>query len=150
MERTTRRRDWQSLQLRIGETFIRFFRENQKQPTNAELAKEIGVSERTIIRHLKTIDFSSYFEEQRIAFAPMMSNVMIAIYNSAIKGKVPAQKLMLQIVFNWAEPKSFEQPERITEQASEEELADIERGIELLLDIRQRQRKYDTKYAKGD
>lgn len=147
---TNRRRDWQLLQQRISDAFIRLYRENQRQPTNIELAKDIDVSERTIVRHLKTIDFSSYFEEQRIAFAPMMSNVMIAIYNSAIKGKVPAQKLMLQIVFNWAEPKSFEQPERITEQASEEELADIERGIELLLDMRQRQKEYDTKYAKSD
>ena len=147
---TNRRRDWQLLQQRISDAFIRLYRENQRQPTNIELAKNIGVSERTIVRHLKTIDFSGYFEKQRIAFAPMMSNVMIAIYNSAIKGKVPAQKLMLQIVFNWAEPKSYETPEKSTEQATEEELADIERGIELLLNMRQRQKEYDTKYAKSD
>lgn len=145
-----RRRDWQVIRQKISEAFIRYYREHQKQPTNAELAKEIGVSERTVIRHLKTINFSDFFEEQRSAFAPMMPNVMLSIYNSAMKGKVSAQKLMLQLVFNWAEPKLFEQPETVTKQATDEELANIERGIELLLDMRQRQKEYDTKYAKSD
>ncbi len=137
----TRRRDWQSMQQKIAKAFIQLYRENQKQPTNAELAKTLGVSERTIARHLKTINFGNYFNEQRHVFAPMMSNVMMSIYNSAIKGKVPAQKLMLQIIFGWAEPKSYEQPEIKANEPSEEELAELERGIELLVKMRERQQR---------
>lgn len=138
---TTRRRDWQSMQQKIAKAFIELYRENQKQPTNAELAKTLGVSERTVARHLKAIDFGDYFAEQRHVFAPMMSNVMMSIYNSAIKGKAPAQKLMLQIVFGWAEPKSYEQPEHQTGETSEKELAELERGIELLVKMRERQQR---------
>ena len=147
---TKRRRDWQSLQQKIGDVFIRLYRENQRQPTNAELAKEVGVSERTIVRHLATIDLADYFSEQRGILAMMAPNVMMAIYNSALKGSARAQKLILQIVFEWAEPKSFEQPEKTSKQATEAELADIERGIELLLDVRQRQKDFDAKYPKSD
>lgn len=134
----TRRRDWQVMQQKVARAFVDLYRQNQQQPTNADLAKKIGVSERTIIRHLKTIDFSSYFQDQRSQFAPMMPNVMMAIYNSAIKGKFPAQKLMLQIVFGWAEPKSYEQPESKASEPSEDELAELERGIELLVKMRER------------
>lgn len=140
-DNTPRRRDWQSMQQKVSDAFIRLYRENQKQPTNAELAREIGVSERTIVRHLKSIDFADYFSNQRHIFAPLMSNVMMSIYNSAIKGSPKAQKLMLQIVFGWAEPKSYEQPEITTSEATEEELAEMERGVELLLKMRERQQR---------
>lgn len=135
----TRRRDWQLMQRKIARAFIDLYRQNKQEPSNAELAKEVGVSERTVIRHLKAIDFSSYFEDQRSQFAPMMPNVMMAIYNSAIRGKVPAQKLMLQIVFGWAEPKSYEQPESKIGESTDEDLAEVERGIELLMRMRHRQ-----------
>lgn len=136
-----RRRDWQAMQHKVARAFIDLYRQNQQQPTNADLAEKIGVSERTVIRHLKTIDLSSYFQDQRSQFAPMMPNVMMAIYNSAVKGKVPAQKLMLQIVFGWAEPKSYEQPESKTSEPTDEELAEVERGIELLMRMRERQQR---------
>lgn len=145
----TRRRDWQMMQQKVTRAFVDLYRQNQQQPTNAELAEKVGVSERTIIRHLKKIDFSSYFQEQRGTFATMMPNVMMAIYNSAIKGKVPAQKLMLQIVFDWAEPKVFEQPDTRPADISEEEYTQFERGIELLVDMKIRQRDFDKKYAKS-
>lgn len=145
----SRRRDWQTMQRKIARAFVDLYRQNQQQPTNAELAKEVGVSERTVIRHLKEIDFSSHFNEQCAPFATMLPNVMMAIYNSAIKGKVPAQKLFLQIVFNWAEPKVYEQPERQSEYVSEDERVELERGIELLIDMKMRQRDFDKKYAKS-
>jgi DNA-binding MurR/RpiR family transcriptional regulator len=126
------------MQQKIAKEFIQLYRENQKQPTNTELAKALGVSERTIARHLKSINFGDYFSEQRHVFAPMMSNVIMSIYNSAIKGKVPAQKLMLQTIFGWAEPKSYEQPESIANEPSEEKLAELERGIQLLVKMRER------------
>lgn len=144
-----RRRDWQSLQQKIGDVFIRLFRENQRQPTNAELAKEVGVSERTIARHIATIDLSDYFNEQRNILATMAPNVMMAIYNSALKGSTKAQKLILQIVFEWAEPKEFEQPERQPETLSNDEFAEFKRGIDLLVDMKIRQRDFDKKYSKS-
>lgn len=93
------------------------------------------------MRHLKLIDFADYFSNQRHIFAPLMSNVMMSIYNSAIKGSPKAQKLMLQIVFGWAEPKSNKQLEIMTPEATEEELAEMERGIEMLLKMRERQQR---------
>lgn len=146
---TTRRRDWQSMQQKIADAFIRLYRENLRQPTNAELAKELNVSERTVARHLKTIDFGDYFAEQRHIFAPMMSNVMMSIYNSAIKGSPKAQKLMLQIVFGWAEPKTFEQPEPLQTDVSNDEYSELERGIDLLVELRVRERERANKYAKS-
>lgn len=146
---TTRRRDWQSMQQKIADAFIRLYRENLRQPTNAELANELNVSERTVARHLKTIDFGDYFAEQRYIFAPMMSNVMMSIYNSAIKGSPKAQKLMLQIVFGWAEPKTFEQPEPLQTDVSNDEYSELERGIDLLVELRVRERERANKYAKS-
>lgn len=137
---TKRRRDWQSLQQKIGEVFIRLYRENQRQPTNAELAKDVGVSERTIARHLTTIDLADYFSEQRSILAMMAPNVMMAIYNSALKGSAKAQKLILQIVFEWAEPKSFEQPVTDKPELTDEDIQNMERGIELLVEMKLRNR----------
>lgn len=127
---TKRRRDWRSLQQKIGDVFIRLYRENQRQPTNAELAKEVGVCERTIVRHLATIDLADYFSEQRGVPAVMAPNVMMAIYNSALKGSTRAQKLILQIVFEWAEPKSFEQPEKTTTTQDTNMVATTEEKVE--------------------
>jgi len=145
----TKRRDWQIMQRKIRKAMIEYYRENQASPTNRELAERIGVSERTIVRHLRSVDYAELFAEQRPVFATFMPNVMMAIYNSAIKGKVPAQKLMLQIVFGWAEPKSYEQPESHTNEPSEEESAEIERGIDLLVEHRLRERERAKKYAKA-
>lgn len=137
---TKRRRDWQSLQQKIAEVFIRLYRENQRQPTNAELAKEVGISERTIARHLATIDVADYFSKQRSVLAMMAPNVMMAIYNSALKGSAKAQKLILQIVFEWAEPKSFEQPVTDKPELTDEDIQNMERGIELLVEMKLRNR----------
>ena len=78
--------------------------------------------------------------EQRKAFAPLMENVMISIFNSAMKGSTRAQKLMLQIVFEWAEPKSFEQPVMDKPELTNEEIENMERGIELLVEMELRNR----------
>lgn len=146
---TTKRRDWQIMQQKVAKAFIQLYRDNQRQPTNAELAKEIGVSERTIIRHLKSLDFADYFIEQRSTFAPLMESVMIAIYNSAIKGKVPAQKLMLQIVFGWAEPTSYDPPQPSQPNTDSNEMAELDRNIELLVESRIRKRDRAKKYEKS-
>lgn len=134
------------MQQKIAESFIQLYRDNQRQPTNAELAKEVGVSERTIIRHLKTLDFTDYFIEQRSTFAPLMESVMIAIYNSAIKGKVPAQKLMLHIVFGWAEPMSYDPPQSSQPKADLDEITELDRAIESLVDSRIRRRDFNKRY----
>lgn len=137
---STKRRDWQAMQQKISSAYVQLYRDAQKAPTNADLAKKIGVSERTISRHLKQIDFSILFSEQREAFAPLMGNVMMSIYNSAMKGSTRAQKLMLEIVFEWAEPKSFEQPVTDKLELTNEEIENMERGIELLVEMELRNR----------
>lgn len=146
---SAKRRDWQIMQQKIRKALIEHYQEHQANPTNRELAERIGVSERTIVRHLGSIDYAELFAEQRPVFATFMPNVMMAIYNAAIKGKVPAQKLMLQIVFGWTEPKAFELAERQKDEPSEEESAEIEGGINLLVEHRLRERERAKKYAKA-
>lgn len=142
-----KRRDWQVMREKITQAFIELYREKQQSPTNAELAKRVGVSERTVVRHLKEINFSDFFSEQRANFAPLAGNVMMAIYNSAIKGSTSAQKLMLQIVFEWAEPKEFRLPEPTDKELTDEDFKKMERGFELLIDQKIRERGFEAKYG---
>lgn len=145
-----RRKDWQINQQKLSSAMISYFRDNLKQPTDAELAKLTGLGQRTVERHMKDIDYAELFLVQRERFAQLSPNVLMAIYNSALKGSAKAQEMMLQVIFGWASPKFYDPPTPEA-QNNEEELKQLDQGIEMLLAMRERQKdKYGDRAAAED
>jgi DNA-binding transcriptional regulator YhcF (GntR family) len=136
-----RRRDWQKLNSEIAKTQLQYMRDNQSIPTNSELANILGISERTIIRHLQHIDHSALFQEHKQTFTVFAPQIFMTIYNSALKGSSQAQKMLLQIIFNWAPPKSFDYSETGSLTAEAIDGEELELGIKLLVDEYIRTRK---------
>lgn len=137
----SRRRDWRRLNSKIAKAQLQYMRDNQSVPTNAELASIIGISERTVIRHLQHIDHSELFQEHKQTFLVFAPQIFMSIYNSAIKGSSQAQKMLLQIIFNWAPPKSFDYSDTHSMTPEVIDAEELELGIKLLVDEYMRTRK---------
>lgn len=100
-EKVKRRRDWQRNNREIAKAILDFYKEHGKSPTNAELAKLTGISERAIQNHFDELDFADIFESGRRKMATMAEPAFLAILNSAVKGSAKSQDLFMQIVMGW-------------------------------------------------
>lgn len=103
-----KRKDWRSVHRNIGTAFTSYYRASKKSPTYDDLARMVGVSRRTIVRHMQDIDFDGLLYRQRQEVSSLAPNALMAIYNSAIHGSPKSQKIMLQLIFGWSKPKSFD------------------------------------------
>lgn len=102
-----KRQDWEDNHRRISQAVLSHYRSSHKTPTQAEIAKLTGLSRETVGKHLREMDFDKLFDRNRAMMALHSDVLMMAVINSAIKGSFGAQKLYFQIVYGWAEPKSF-------------------------------------------
>lgn len=134
----TKRRDWHNMHERISIAQVKYIKSHRKLPSHSELADELDVSRRTIIRHMQHINYGELFREQQQSLAMYAPQIFMSIYNSALKGSSQAQKMLLQLIFNWTPPKTFEYPDTTKSESVEEEV-DLERGVDLLIEMRQRQ-----------
>lgn len=75
-------------------------------PTIEQLAEKTGLSMRTIAKHFKGLPLAPGIVRPEMHL--LTDNVLSALYQSAIDGSVPAQKLWFQIVSGWRESQSFE------------------------------------------
>ena len=63
-------------------------------PTMSAIASQIGVDIKTVQRHMEQFKFEEVCETYKV----LTPNVMRAVYKSAAKGSVPAQRLWLEVV----------------------------------------------------
>ena len=104
MAKKGKRVDWEINNRRISDAIFKYYKDNKKEPTNAEIAKLSGLSENTVSKHMKEIDFGKIFLSQRRRMSTLSGPLFMSIYNSALKGNAKAQELMMQLVFEWAKP----------------------------------------------
>jgi DNA-binding transcriptional regulator YiaG len=80
--------------------------------TQPAIAAVIGISERTLRTHCKT--------ELATGLTSAIANVAGALYKSAIRGNVEAQKFFLRCRGHWVDPIRIEQLRPVAEMSDEE------------------------------
>jgi len=90
------RRDYTLHRSIIRDSFFAYLAENQRYPSNNELARRTGLSEKTIRNHLKNFDLTEITEPSKL-FA---ENVLISLVKRIQRtGEPAAVKLYLLLVF---------------------------------------------------
>lgn len=78
-----RKRDYRINDEMISQKFADLLLKGQKMPTYAEIAKELGVSSKTIERHIKDMNFDKRFSK----FKSVSDRVVMNIFKQAATGK---------------------------------------------------------------
>lgn len=107
MSQQNKRLDWEDNHRRISNAILSHYKTSQKSPTQEEIAKLAGISRETVNKHLQEMDYDKLFERDRARLAAHSDVITMAVVNSALKGSFGAQKLLFQVVYGWAEPKTF-------------------------------------------
>lgn len=79
-----KRRDWEINNELISEAFFTSVLKNKKFPTYTALAKQLGMNECTIRRHLKD---EAMFDELKIKLRALKNKALLTVAINAIKGK---------------------------------------------------------------
>src|SRR5437868_13987170 len=94
------RRDYTLHRSIIRESFFGYLSENKRYPSNNELARRTGFSEKTIRNHLKNFDLAEITEPSKL-FA---ENVLLSLIKRIQRtGDPAAVKLYLFLVFGFNE-----------------------------------------------
>src|SRR5205085_576493 len=90
------RRDFTLHRSIIRDSFFAYLAENKRYPSNSELARRTGLSEKTIRNHLKNFDLAEITEPSKL-FA---ENVILSLINRIQRtGDPTAVKLYLLLAF---------------------------------------------------
>lgn len=90
-QRTT---EWEMNHVLIHDKFLELLKAKKgRKPTNTELAEECGFSRSTIAAHIKGIKFEPATDSARF----LTNDVLMAIFQSALKGGARSQKLWFEI-----------------------------------------------------
>lgn len=82
-----------------------YIRQEGCLPTVRHLAEALGLSESTISKHLKSINLESSKAKLRV----LTEDVLLAVYEGAMAGKTPAQRLWMEVVEDWSPAMPAEQ-----------------------------------------
>jgi len=98
---TKTRKDAEFNRQTVRTAFIAALKETGgRRPTVKELCKASGLSSKTIISHLETIDINGVVDP---SFKILSDDVILAVYRSAMKGNPTSAKLWFQLVHGWSE-----------------------------------------------
>jgi hypothetical protein len=92
-----------------------------KIPSNAQIAKETGLAERTIYNHLDEIDIPKLLGSRVKVAAPYIDQILYDIIRASHNGNTRASELFLQVVFGWRPGQKVE-TEQPKQEYSEEEI----------------------------
>lgn len=89
----------------ISAKFSELLIKNQKMPSYAEIARELGLSEKTVQRHITGIDFNQRFAK----FKAVSDKVITNLFKQAATGKNPQHiRLWLELIEGLGEKKKLE------------------------------------------
>lgn len=101
MKTTKKRRDVEFNREAVRRAFLNALKQtNGRRPTVKELSEASGLSSKTIISHLETIDIRGVADP---SFKILSDDVILAVYRSAMKGNPTSAKLWFQLVHGWTE-----------------------------------------------
>lgn len=96
----SRNKTWQANDALLRDAYINLLVANKKSPTIRMLANETNLNFKTIVKHLKSIDFETDIKPKH----RLMSDAVVsALGMQAMKGKAPEAKLFLQVIENYRE-----------------------------------------------
>jgi AcrR family transcriptional regulator len=78
-----RNRDWEVNNELISEAFFNSILKNKKFPTYAAIAKQLGMNERTVRRHLQDEEM---FEDLKVKMRAIKNKALLTLAMKAIKG----------------------------------------------------------------
>jgi len=100
----TRRQDFEQNADRIRDAVISHMKEHKKPASMSDISKKLGLSYKTVWRHMKQIKFNSEAHPLRA----LSSDILVSIYNASLKGNPSSQKLWFQLMEGWSEKTNFE------------------------------------------
>lgn len=103
----TRRRDYEMNSAKIQRAMLSFYQDHQRRPTDEELGKASGLSRQTVHKHMKQLNGMEIFKDGVKRMQLLTEPMMMAIYNSGMKGSSRSQELFMQLAHNWAKPQQF-------------------------------------------
>lgn len=95
---------WELNHAIIRDCYVKLIGNLKRKPTYDEVSKDINLSVNTIKKHIDTLQFDPQKHPLRI----LSDNVLMAIYDSAIKGNTGSQKLWMQLCEGWSEKQIME------------------------------------------
>lgn len=90
---------WQNNQTLIRGAFLKVLNKEKRAPQLNEISDATGLSLTTLNKHMKSLNLNVITNKAKI----LSEDVVMAIYNSAIKGSAASQKLWAQLVEGWKE-----------------------------------------------
>lgn len=86
----------------VYEDYVQFLLETDGEgKTQAQIAKDFGVSERTIYAWKKKVDWDWVKEQRRKKYAPKILEVDAAMFKAAVAGDVSAAKVLYERFDGW-------------------------------------------------
>lgn len=101
-ETSKRRKDWERNQYAIRHALLGFAKKHKRLPSHVEISEETGISQETISKHMNNFDFEKLHRYTRTKLAPLVDDVMFAMFIESTKGNSSAAKLFLQYC-QWVE-----------------------------------------------
>lgn len=143
------RKDWKINNRAISQAVLGYIKDHKVNPTYDEIAKLTGLSTKTVERHFQEMDFDQLYDETRQWFANHADVINSAILNSALKGSASAQKMLLQIAYKWAEPKSMDLTVTNTGGMSDEERELLEKALPMMEKLNKLREKREKETSNG-
>ena len=89
---------WELNHTRISYAIKNHIHKYGSMPNKSQVAKETGLSRKTVHKHMETITTSPLAKEQKEIFSLMTSNVISKVMQSALNGDTGAAKLYLNTI----------------------------------------------------
>ena len=90
---------WEVNQAIIQDAYIKLIMSLKRCPTLKQVSDEVKLSITTLKKHVDRLEFKPLKNPLR----SLTPDVLVSIYNSALKGSSASQKLWMQIMEGWAE-----------------------------------------------
>ena len=94
-----KREDYQIIDSNIKRAYFDYIKKNQKLPTQQQVAKILGITFKTVNKHLRNYSLDEITPQFK-QFAP---EVIFGLMNRAMKGESKAAKLFFHLVYDWSE-----------------------------------------------
>jgi DNA-binding transcriptional ArsR family regulator len=97
----SRRPDWEANHNLIKELFYELLRLHKRAPQISEIADRLGLSYRTVERHIEEIDLREVMRESPVRL--MTDEVLAGVARAGVNGSAANAKLFFQLMHGWAE-----------------------------------------------
>ena len=99
-----KQRDYQQTEEAIKKAYLDTVKEKKRMPSQGEVAKIVGVTRKTVNKHLNSIDLSKLVQPYRL----FGNEVLTGLMKKASAGDTQAAKLFFMLIYDWNEKQEIE------------------------------------------